>query len=392
MSNELDVLKVRVERLEAAVGDVREELRNCLNVAGLPQDSLMIARRIADRITVRVLDDMGGKEDRDKAKSLFDERIKYLESQPVLSRGLVPQEILTLLHMVRVIGNKAAHDVLKIRPGASDVDLVLRSVLRIVEWYFAEFARGPKVDPLFMGVASLPPLRGAEPPPAVRAPALTIVGPGTADGPRKVFVFTDRLLGFGRQKTSRDPRVQVVTRLLPAPDASHPLFNRNLQNVSQFHAQIWWNVGRAEVRDEDSDKGVYVNESRVAPGVWTPCIFPNPAHVKLGPEGVEFSVAEIARVVDGAHVICLKLARLHNWPLHEYLMVSSPLVTIGSSPDAVAYFPDAPGLAATIRLGDVGWAWHGAEGFTETIEPGRTHAIGSTRLLVKRTGEEDFLS
>ncbi len=391
MSSDLDALRARVERLEAAVGDVREELRNCLSVAGLPQDSLMIARRIADRITVRLLEDMGGKEDRDKAKSLFDERIRYLESQPVLSRGLVPQEILTLLHMVRVIGNKAAHDVLKIKPGASDVDLVLRSVLRVVEWYFSEFARGPKVDPLFMGVAALPTLRGAEPPPAVRAPALTIIGPGTADGPRRVFVFTERLLGFGRQKTSRDPRVQVVTRLLPAPDASHPFFNRNLQNVSQFHAQVWWNMGRAEIRDEDSDKGVYVNDSRVAPGVWTPCIFPDPAHVKLGPEGVEFSVAEIARVVDGAHVICLKLARLHNWPLHEYLMVSSPLVTIGSSPDAVAHFADGPAAAATIRLGRAGWVLHTDDGVETVIEPGRTHDIAATGLSVKRTSEEDFL-
>jgi hypothetical protein len=146
MSDELAILNRRIARLEAAVGEVRERLHNCLQVADRPQDAMALARGVAESLTKRILDNMGI-----KPQAMLDGCLKELEKPDVMSRGHVPAEIITILHMVRVLGNKATHDALRIVPTSSDVYLVLRSLLRVVEWYFAEFDRGPQIDPLFQG-------------------------------------------------------------------------------------------------------------------------------------------------------------------------------------------------------------------------------------------------
>ena len=300
MREELDALKRRVERLEAGVGEIRDRLAACLQVAGRPQDSLSLARGIAESLAKQVLERLGL-----KPAAMLDACLRLLEQPDVMSRGLVPAEVISLLHMVRVLGNKAAHDALRIEATADDVDLVVRSVLRVVEWYFAEFERGPRLNPLFKSGPSLPPLRADLPPLAVRLPPLVVVDDG--EPPRKVFLFTERLLGMGREKPSRDPRVGIVTRLLPCPGPTHPNWNANLENVSRFHAQLWWQMGRVEVRDEASDQGVLLNGRPIAPGLWSLCSLPDPAHIRLGPQGVELALSEVVRPVAGMPVFYVRL-------------------------------------------------------------------------------------
>jgi hypothetical protein len=293
--------------------------------------------------------------------------------------------------MVRVLGNKATHDAMRIEVTAADVDLVLRSVLRAVEWYFAEFERGPKVNPLFKVGAAPPPLRTDQPPPAVRLPPLVVTGPGIDGQPRKVFIFTERLVGVGRAKPSQDPRVHIVARLLPCPGPAHPNWNANLENVSQFHAQLWWQMGRVEVRDENSDKGVLLNGRPVAPGVWTLCSLPDPAHVRLGSNGVEFTVAEIIRAVEGIQVLCVRLTRVGNWPFHEYLFVSRPLLTVGADPGCSVSFPGMPDLAAAIIATEQGWTLRLPDGAERPIKPSHALRIAEMDLWVRRMVEDDFL-
>src|SRR5262249_29772827 len=156
-------------------------------------------------------------------------------------------------------------------------------------------------------------------------PPLVIAGGVPA---RRVFVFTERLLGLGHEKPSRDPRVHVVTRLLPCPGPAHPNWNANLENIGRFHAQLWWQMGRVEGRYEASDTGLFLNGRPIGPGVWTLCSLPEPAHIRLGPAGVEFTVCEVARPVDLGQVLCVRLMRVGNWPLHEYWLVSHPVVTV----------------------------------------------------------------
>ncbi len=377
-------LKRRIERLEATLGDVRERLENCLRVSERPQDAMALARGVAESLTKQILQGIGR-----KPAPMLDACLKELETPEVMSKGLVPAEIISMLHMVRVIGNKATHDAFRIEITQADVDLVMRSVLRVVEWYFAEFQRGPKVNPLFkagvMPVAVPPP----QLPPAVRMPGLTIVGADDTGFVRKVFILTESLLGLGREKTSRDPRIHVITRLLPCPGPSHANWNANLQNLGQFHAQIWWQMGRVEIRDENSDKGVLLNGRPIAPGQWTLCSYQDPARVRLGPEGVEFSVSEVIREVGGVLVPCVRLTRLGNWPHHEYLMVGRPLVTIGPSADCVVQTGTASDAAGLLQAGEKGWEYADARGVRHAISVTATYEADG--LLIKRTTEDDFL-
>lgn len=387
MPDELNAVRQRIEGLEAAVEEMRERLARCLSVADRPQDAMALSRGVAETLTKRILENIGL-----KPPAMLDACIRALEKPEVMSRGLVPAEIITLLHMVRVMGNKATHDVMKIEATAADVELVLRSVLRVVEWYFGEFERGPKVSPLFKPGPPPPPLQTDDPPPAAHMPPLTITGTGEQGEPRKLFIFTDRLVGFGRQKTSRDARIHIVARLLPCPDQSHVNWNANLQNISQFHAQLWWEMGRVEIRDENSDKGVLLNGRLIGPGLWTPCSFPDPAHVRLGPQGVEFTVAEILRQVAGVQVPCVRLTRVGNWPLHEYLLVSRPLVTVGSDVGCIAWFPGVRDVVATIVAAEAGWVLTTPDGTEQSIDPGGRWEIGGSNLCVERTTENGFLT
>jgi len=385
MDDPFNPLRERIERLEAAVGEVRDHLHDCVQVINSPRAAMTLARNVAESLTKMVLEKLHR-----KPPGTLDACLAELETPQTMSLGLVPGEIISLLHMIRVMGNKATHDVLRIQPTSADVDLVLRSLLRVVEWYFAEFRRGPQLDPLF---STTPPrLQVDAPPPEVRMPPLLISGPVSEGLAHKVFIFTERLLGLGREKTSRDPRVHIVARLLPCPDPGHPNFNLNLENISRFHAQLRWELGRAEIRDEDSDKGVFLNDRRIALGTWTLCSFPDPAHVKLGPEGFEFTLSEIIRQVDGSQVHCLRLLRLNNWPYHEYLVVSRPLITVGADSACVVCRPEVDDLVATIASSEHGWAARTADGHELAIEPGALCPLGTSGLSVKRATEADFLS
>jgi WD40 repeat protein/class 3 adenylate cyclase len=141
--DEFQTLRKTIESLSDAAGDVRARLLNCLDAAARrPADALGLARGVAESLTKQIVTAIGV-----KPPAVLDACLKELERPETMSRGLVPGEIVTILHKVRTIGNKALHDDLRIRVTAEDVTNVLGDVLRVVRWYFAEFVRGPGVDP-----------------------------------------------------------------------------------------------------------------------------------------------------------------------------------------------------------------------------------------------------
>jgi hypothetical protein len=144
MSDELRLLQQRIDRLVDPVGDVRDRLRNCIQVAGRPEDALALGRGLAESLVKQVLEDL-----KMKAPPALDACLRELERPETLSRGFVPSEIISLLHMVRILGNKATHNSMGIRASSHDAGLVLQSLLRVVEWYFVEFERGPKFATLY---------------------------------------------------------------------------------------------------------------------------------------------------------------------------------------------------------------------------------------------------
>ena len=62
-------------------------------------------------------------------EAMLEACLRRLEQPAVMSRGLVPAEVVSLLHAARVLGNKAAHGVLKIEVGGGDVALILGLLL-----------------------------------------------------------------------------------------------------------------------------------------------------------------------------------------------------------------------------------------------------------------------
>jgi hypothetical protein len=115
--------------------------------------ALLQARGVAESITKQVLRDLNLEEG-----AMLEVCLRKLEEPAVMSRGLVPAEVITFLHAVRVVGNKAAHDVLKIKVGEADVALVLGLVLRVLEWYFVEFPRCPTRLETIYAAGPLPPV------------------------------------------------------------------------------------------------------------------------------------------------------------------------------------------------------------------------------------------
>jgi WD40 repeat protein len=157
-SDNLRSLRQRVERLHPQVGDLRARLLECLDVA-FPESAMALARGVGEKMAKQVLGDLSIRD----IPPMLDGCLKKLEEPAVMSRGLVPLEIISLWHVVRVLGNKATHDVLKIAVTPADVELALRPLLRVVEWYYAEFEKGPKLDPLYPPGTATPPLPVALP-------------------------------------------------------------------------------------------------------------------------------------------------------------------------------------------------------------------------------------
>ena len=148
----LDDLQRHIECLVDAVRDIRLQLINCIRVADDPQQSITLARSIAESVTKKLLKCMNC-----KVSTIFEACLKELEKHEVRSRGLVPAEIISMLHMIRVMGNKASHGASGIELTSNDVAIVLSSLLRVVEWYYSQFRLGPQINPILAPPKREPP-------------------------------------------------------------------------------------------------------------------------------------------------------------------------------------------------------------------------------------------
>jgi len=144
--NQLKILRQKIECLVVndVVDDFRDELINCLKVANRPQQTINLARSVVEKLTKRVLTDIGK-----KPPDMLDPCIRMLEKPEVMSRGLVSQQIISLLHTARIWGNKATHGDMRVKPTLDTVVWLLGIVIEVVEWYFTDFERGPKISPLY---------------------------------------------------------------------------------------------------------------------------------------------------------------------------------------------------------------------------------------------------
>lgn len=149
MDEPLQSIELRIESLSPGVGDARDQLLNCVRIATRrPADALGLARGVGERLAKQTLSAAGI-----KPPSMLDACLREMEKPEVMSRGLIPAEIISMLHKVRTIGNKALHDDLRIAVSVDDVTSVMFDLLLLIRWYYTQFARGPKLGPVFKSSA-----------------------------------------------------------------------------------------------------------------------------------------------------------------------------------------------------------------------------------------------
>jgi hypothetical protein len=59
--------------------------------------------------------------------------------------GILPDEMASLLHTIRTYSNKADHDAEKVRLTVEDAEIGLTLFLRVVEWFYCEYDKGPRL-------------------------------------------------------------------------------------------------------------------------------------------------------------------------------------------------------------------------------------------------------
>ncbi len=66
---------------------------------------------------------------------------------------LLPDEIETALHPIRVWSGKNKHDLEKVSLNVSDAETALHLYLRVLEWYYTEYDKGPRLQTIYSPVS-----------------------------------------------------------------------------------------------------------------------------------------------------------------------------------------------------------------------------------------------
>ncbi len=159
-------LEQKVDALREEVGEIKERLKTFLTVSNISiEDALLNARRI----TEYVVNDVIEKENFEARRDLMD-NLETLGSRDEKSKKrrngkepILPNTIYSSLHNLRIYGNSIAHP---FEPGttklknivvsSTDIQIALGHLLRIVEWFFSEYEKGPSLCPLFKDAESGP--------------------------------------------------------------------------------------------------------------------------------------------------------------------------------------------------------------------------------------------
>jgi WD40 repeat protein len=155
VTEKVNSLRADVPQLD----DYRRQLLQLVEAAQVKLDlALLVARGTVERVVNAVL----AAEQVEVRRDLLDniETLGSREERPAKRRGgrspCLPENIYSSLHNLRIYGNLVAHP---FEPGttqpkdvslrASDLDVALGQLLRVVEWYFEEYAHGPRLPTIY---------------------------------------------------------------------------------------------------------------------------------------------------------------------------------------------------------------------------------------------------
>jgi tetratricopeptide (TPR) repeat protein len=158
-------IEQKVECLAQAVGEVKQQLHRFLAVtnASLPT-GLLEARKIIEYLIGRVLLQEGLEADRELLNNIeilggkegkFPVRRRKDLSAPI-PPPILPTPLYSSMHNLRIYGNLVAHpwdpqtmELKDVRLTTTDLQVALGQIMRLLEWYFQEYPRGPRLDPLY---------------------------------------------------------------------------------------------------------------------------------------------------------------------------------------------------------------------------------------------------
>lgn len=157
------------ERINSLSGVVDETLRKeltdalrTLRIAENPVAVLASMSRLSLHL-VRVLFDFADQElPSDNLYECIEQGASLPGDRDHKGRPLLPQELRSALHTVRVLSNKADHAAENVHLTVSDAENALNLYVRVLEWVYCEYAYGPRISDIYNG-----------PDPVARAPAVS---------------------------------------------------------------------------------------------------------------------------------------------------------------------------------------------------------------------------
>lgn len=137
LENQVSDLKSEISALKQELHELSSQFFNVRSVSG----SIMQSSRIAELLIERIAQDANHR----LRSNEFIERIKEL-----VRKGLIPNEIIgSGLHTIRIAANKVRHYKENTSITYADAENILRTLYRIIEWYYCEFAYGPKLPSIY---------------------------------------------------------------------------------------------------------------------------------------------------------------------------------------------------------------------------------------------------
>ncbi len=161
-------IEQKVECLAEQIGQLKEQLQQFLRIGAVSLESGLIdARKIVEYFVGRILLDEGikpGGELLNNIEILGSKDGKAAaarrkDPQSPIPPPVLPARVYSSLHNLRIYGNLVAHpwdpqtmDLKEAHVTSTDLQVALGQIMRLAEWYFQEYDRGPRIDPLYIGL------------------------------------------------------------------------------------------------------------------------------------------------------------------------------------------------------------------------------------------------
>lgn len=134
-----------------------QQLMRTLRTVGYPIGVLLAMSRLSLQLLDQVLGSAGHCRPSDNLYDCILSASKGDEHSKLHGHRLLPDELASYLHTIRMLSNKADHAGEMLQLTSGDAENALNLYLRVVEWFYTEYSRGLKLESIyFASSAALP--------------------------------------------------------------------------------------------------------------------------------------------------------------------------------------------------------------------------------------------